>query len=165
MSWIYLRENRERVREALLNGCVDEVVTLRATAFDELAAAMHVFEYWEHLEAIEVAPDKDEDNVPDELLLRELAALPLPRIPNPNQAPTYPSQAYGVLRFLALTVAQIRDGFNDKGVQSPTGKARMRPHHRDTLYHTLKHVKMESPAACRRGNLGLHSIGQVWRYN
>ena len=37
MSWIYLHENRERVRQALLRGHVDEVVTLRATAFDELA--------------------------------------------------------------------------------------------------------------------------------
>jgi len=53
---------------------------LRATAFDELAAAMHKFGYWEQLEAIEIALDKDEDDVPDELLLRELAVLPLLRI-------------------------------------------------------------------------------------
>jgi len=144
MSWIYLQENRERVREALLNGHVDEVVTLRATAFDQLAAAMHTFGYWEQLAAIEVGLDKDDDDVPDGLLLRELAVLPLLRIPNPNQAPTYLFQDYGVLRFLGFTVAQIRDGFSDKGVRSPTGKARMRPHHRDTLYNALKHVKMES---------------------
>jgi hypothetical protein len=144
MSWIYLQENRERVRAALLNGHVDEVVSLRATAFDELAAAMHTFGYWEQLEAIEITLDKDEDDVPDELLLRELAVLPLLRIPNPNQAPTYLFQDYGVLRFLGFTVAQIRDGFNEKGVRSPTGKERMRPHHRDTLYHALKHVKIES---------------------
>jgi hypothetical protein len=152
MSWIYLQENRERVRDGLLNGHVDEVVTLRATAFDELAAAMRVFGYWEQLEAIEVALDKDDDDVPDELLLRELAVLPLLRIPNPNQAPTYLFQDYGVLRFLGFTVAQIRDGFSDKGVQSPTGKARMRPHHRDTLYHALKHVKMESLARFREAH-------------
>ena len=144
MSWMYLQENRERVRAALLNGHVDEVVSLRATAFDELAAAMHTFGYWEQLEAIEITLDKDEDDVPDELLLRELAVLPLLRIPNPNQAPTYLFQDYGVLRFLGFTVAQIRDGFNEKGVRSPTGKERMRPHHRDTLYHALKHVKIES---------------------
>jgi len=144
MSWVYLQENRERVRVALLNGHVDEVVSLRATAFDELAAAMHTFGYWGQLEAIEITLDKDEDDVPDELLLRELAVLPLLRIPNPNQAPTYLFQDYGVLRFLGFTVAQIRDGFNDKGVRSPTGKERMRPHHRDTLYHALKHVKIES---------------------
>jgi hypothetical protein len=38
MSWIYLYENRDGVRQALLKGYVDEVVTLRATAFDEPAA-------------------------------------------------------------------------------------------------------------------------------
>jgi hypothetical protein len=149
MGWIYLQENRDRVRKALLSGHVDEVVTLRATAFDELAAAMHAFGYWEQLESIEVALQKDEDDVPHSLLLRELAVMPLLRIPNPNQAPTYLFQDYGVLRFLGFTVAQIRDGFNDKGVRSPTGKARMRPHHRDTLYHALKHVKMGSLARYR----------------
>jgi hypothetical protein len=152
MSWIYLQENRERVRAALLNGHVDEVVSLRATAFDELAAAMHTFGYWEQLEAIEITLDKDEDDVPDELLLRELAVLPLLRIPNPNQAPTYLFQDYGVLRFLGFTVAQIRDGFNEKGVRSPTGKERMRPHHRDTLYHALKHVKIESLSCFREAH-------------
>jgi hypothetical protein len=144
MGWIYLQENRDRVREALLSRHVDEVITLRATAFDELAAAMHMFGYWAQLESIEVTLDKDEDDVPDELLLRELAVLPLLRIPNPNQAPTYLFQDYGVLRFLGFTVVQIRDGFNEKGVRSPTGKERMRPHHRDTLYHALKHVAIES---------------------
>jgi len=144
MSWIYIQENRDRVREALLSGHVDEVITLRATAFDELAAAMHRFGYWEQLESIQVGLHKDGDDVPDELILRELGVLPLLRIPNPHQAPTYLFQDHGVLRFLGFTVAQIRDGFNEKGVRSPTGKARMRPHHRDTLYHALKHVEMES---------------------
>jgi len=152
MSWIYLHENRERVREALLNGHVDEVVTLRATAFDELASAMHTFGYWKQLEAIEVTLDKDGDDVPDGLLLRELAVLPLLRIPNPNQAPTYLFQDYGVLRFLGFTVAQIRDGFNEKGVRSPTGRERMRPHHRDTLYHALKHVQIESLSRFREAH-------------
>lgn len=82
MGWIYLQENRERVREALLNGHVDEVVTLRATAFDELAAAMHTFGYWEQLAMITVALDKDGDDVPSELLMRELAVLPLLSLPD-----------------------------------------------------------------------------------
>jgi len=149
MSWIYLRENQERVREALQRGRVDEVVTLRATAFDELAAMMHTFGYWEQLEAIEIALDKDEDDVPSELLLRELAVLPLLRIPNPHQAPTYLFQDHGVLRFLGFTVAQIRDGFNNKGRRSTTGKPRMLPHHRDTLYNALKAVQVESVADFR----------------
>ena len=144
MSWIKLTENQERVREALLDGYVDEVVMCRATAFDELAGAMYAFGYWEQLEAIEIDMEKDEDDVPNELLLRELAVLPLLRIPNPHQAPTYLFQDHGVLRFLGFTLAQIRDGFNDKGVRSPTGAPRMRPHHLDTLYNALKGVKIES---------------------
>jgi hypothetical protein len=88
MSWIQLRENRERVLNALSAGHADEVVMGQATAFDELAAAMYTFGYWDQLAAIEADLDKDEDGVPDELLLRELAVLPLLRIPNPHQAPT-----------------------------------------------------------------------------
>jgi hypothetical protein len=144
VSWIELRENRQRVRDALQEGYVDEVVACRATAFDELAGAMTAFGYWEQLESIEVELDKDEDDVPHELVMRELGVLPLLRIPNPHQAPTYLFQDHGVLRFLGFTLAQIRDGFNDKGVRSPTGKARMRPHHRDTLYNALKAIDIES---------------------
>ena len=59
MGWIHLHENRQRVREALQTGYVDKVVTLRATAFDELAAAMYTFGYWEQLECIKVDLDKD----------------------------------------------------------------------------------------------------------
>ena len=69
---------------------------------------------------------------------------PLLRIANPHQAPVYLFQDHGVLRFLGFTVAQIRDGFNDKGVRSRTGKPRMRPHHRDTLYNALKQVEVAS---------------------
>ena len=47
MSWLELRENQERVREALRQGYVDEVVACRATAFDELAGALNTFGYWE----------------------------------------------------------------------------------------------------------------------
>ena len=144
MSWIYLQENQERVREALRAGRVDEVVMLRATEFDKLAAAMHTFGYWDQLTSIQIGMDKDEDDVPDELLVRELAVLPLLRIPNPHQAPVYLFQDHGVLRYLGFTVAQIRDGFNNKGVRSPTGEPRMRPHHRDTLYNALRGVEVES---------------------
>ena len=153
MSWIQLRENQERVREALSAGHADEVVMCQATAFDELAAAMHAFGYWDQLKAIEADLDKDEDDVPNQLLLRELAVLPLLRIPNPHQAPTYLFQDHGVLRFLGFTLAQIRDGFNDKGVRSATGMPRMRPHHRDTLYNLLKAVKIESLDTFREAHM------------
>ena len=170
MGWIYLQENLDRVGEQLLSGHVDEVVTLRATAFDELAAAMHTFGYWKQLEAIEVdleKDEKDEDDVPHQLLMRELAVLPLLRIPNPNQARTYLFQDHGVLRFLGFTVAQIRDGFNEKGVRSPTGKERMRPHHHDTFYHELRHVVPESLAVFRDGHgeaLAEHGLIQGGTY-
>jgi hypothetical protein len=153
MSWIQLRENRERVFDALSAGHVNEVVMCQATAFDELAAAMHAFGYWDQLEAIEAELDKDEDDVPNKLLLRELAVLPLLRIPNPHQAPVYLFQDHGVLRFLGFTLAQIRDGFNDKGVRSARGMPRMRPHHRDTLYNLLKAVNVESLSAFREAHM------------
>jgi hypothetical protein len=152
MSWIQLRENRERVLEALSVGHANEVMMPQATAFDELAAAMHAFVYWDQLEAIEAELDKDEDDVPNRLLLRELAVLPLLRIPNPYQAPVYLFQDHGVLRFLGFTLAQIRDGFNDKGVRSATGMPRMRPHYRDTLYNSLKAVRIESLGAFREAH-------------
>jgi hypothetical protein len=144
MSWIYLRENQERVREALQEGRVDEVVTLRATEFDKLAAAMQMLGYWDQLASIEIGMDKDEDDMPDELLVRELAVLPLLRIPNPYQAPVYLFQDHGVLRYLGFTVAQIRDGFNTKGVRSKAGQPRVLPHHRDTFYNALRAVEIES---------------------
>jgi hypothetical protein len=153
MSWIQLKENQDRVCEALSAGQVDEVIMCQATAFDELAAAMHAFGYWDQLKVIEADLDKDGDDVPNDLLLRELAVLPLLRIPNPYQAPIYLFQDHGVLRFLGFTLAQIRDGFNDKGLRSATGMPRMRPHHRDTLYNLLKAVKIESLDAFREAHM------------
>jgi hypothetical protein len=108
VSWIYLRENPERIRGALLNGHVDEVVALRGTAPDELAAAMHPFGYGEQLAVSKAALDVDGDGVPDEPRLHELAVLPLLCMPNPNQAPTYPFQDRVVPRFLRSTMSQIR---------------------------------------------------------
>lgn len=152
-TWIQLRENQERVEAALRERGVDEVVACRATAFDELAGAMYTFGYWKQLEEIHIALEKDEDDVPNPLVLHELATLPLLCIPNPYQAPTYLFQDVGVLRLLGFTLAQIRDGFNNKGVQSPTGKARMRPHHRDVLYNALKAVEIPSLARFRRAHM------------
>lgn len=152
MAWIELRENRQRVRAALREGAVDEVIACRATAFDELAGAMQTFGYWEQLEEIRIALDKDADDVPNELLRRELAVLPLLRIRNPYQAPTYLFQDEGVLRFLGFTLRQLREGFNTKGVRSSLGKARMRPHHRDTLYNALKAVQVPSLGAFRQAH-------------
>jgi hypothetical protein len=127
-------------------------VPRRSTSWRRRCTPLATGSSWKQLEAIEVTLDKDGDDIPDELLLRELAVLPLLRIPNPNQAPTYLFQDYGVLRFLGFAVTQIREGFNEKGVRSPTGQERMRPHHRDTLYHALKHVKIDSLSRFREAH-------------
>jgi hypothetical protein len=55
-----------------------------------------------------------------------------------------------VLRFLGFSVAQIGEGFNDKGVQSKTGKPRMRPHHRGDLYDARKKVELASVDCFRK---------------
>ncbi len=144
MSWIKLEENRERVLEALESGYVDEVFACRATRFDELAGAMKAFGYFDQLEAIKIDLDKGDEDVPNELVKRELAVLPLLRIPNPHQAPTYLFQDHGVLKFIGFTMRQIGEGFNDKGRRSPRGEPRMKPHHRDTLYNGLKAVVVDS---------------------
>jgi len=41
MTWIKLTKNRKRVREALTDGYVDEVIACRATTFDQLAGVPH----------------------------------------------------------------------------------------------------------------------------
>jgi hypothetical protein len=60
MSWIQLRENRERVLEAVSGGHANEVAMCQAAAFDELAAAMHAPGCWEQLEATEADLHKAE---------------------------------------------------------------------------------------------------------
>jgi hypothetical protein len=144
MSWIRLVENQERVRQALLEHHVDEVVICNTNYFDKMAAAMHEVGYWQHLQKIKIDLDKDGDDVPNDLLVRELAVMPLLRIANPHQAEAFLFQDHGVLRFLGFTLQQVRTGFNSKGVRSPTGRPRMRPHHRDDLYNAAKSVQVNS---------------------
>jgi hypothetical protein len=137
-------ENQERVRQALLEHHVDEVVICNTTYFDKMAAAMEEMGYWHQLQKIRIDLDKDDDDVPNDLLMRELAVMPLLRIANPHQAQAFLFQDHGVLRFLGFTLQQLRSGFNRKGVRSATGRPRMRPHHRDDLYNAAKSVQMDS---------------------
>jgi hypothetical protein len=153
MGWIRLVENQQRVRQALLQGYVDEVVVCNTNCFDKMAGAMYELGYWQSLELVETDLEKDQDDVPNELLFRELAVLPLLRIANPHQAPAFLFQDHGVLRFLGFTIKDIREGFNQKGVKSSAGKERMRPHHRDDLYNALKAVKVKSLEAFRRAHI------------
>jgi len=144
MAWIRLVENQQRVRQALLEHHVDALVICNTNYFDKMAAAMHALGYWQHLELIRIDLDKDGDDVPNELLLRELAVMPLLRIANPHQAEAFLFQDHGVLRFLGFTLQHIRSGFNTKGVRSPSGRPRMLPHHRDDLYNAAKSVQVDS---------------------
>ena len=122
MGWIQLRENRQRVRKALKQGYVDEVVACRATAFDELVGAMNTFGYWEQLEEIEIDLEKDEDDVPSDLLLRELAVLPLLRIPNPHQAPRIYFKTTGCCVFWDSPWPRFGMDSTTRGCGVPRGK-------------------------------------------
>lgn len=153
MGWIRLVENQVRVRQALLQGYVDEVVVCNTNYFDKMAGAMFELGYWQDLACIQVSLEKDADDVPNALLVRELAVLPLLRIPNPHQVPAFLFQDHGVLRFLGFTLQEIREGFNHKGVRSPNGKERMHPHHRDDLYNALKAVQVENLETFRHRHL------------
>jgi len=159
MSWVMLKENRERVLAALRQGYVDEVTLCTVNVFDRLAAALYELGYWKHLELIKIKLEKDQDDVPNELLLRELAVLPLLRIPNPHQAPTFLFQDHGVLRFLGFTARQIREGFNHKGVKGGPETKRMLPHHRDDFYNAIKAVDLESLEDFRRAH-----IRSLWKH-
>ena len=153
MAWIRLVENQERVRRALLAHHVDEVAICNTNYFDKMAAAMHELGYWQHLQKIKIDLDKDGDDVPNDLLVRELAVMPLLRIANPHQAQAFLFQDHGVLRFLGFTLQQMRSGFNRKGVSSPYGRPRMRPHHRDDLYNAAKAVQVDSLDDFRKAHI------------
>ena len=92
------------MREALIDGYVDQLV-----------GVLNAIGGWKRLEEIEVDLEKDKDDVPNELLWRELATLLLLRIPNPPQAPTYLFQNHGVLRFLGFKLREIREGQWQRG--------------------------------------------------
>jgi hypothetical protein len=153
MVWIHLVENQERVRQALREHHVDEVVICNTNYFDKMAAAMQELGYWQHLQKIEIDLDKDGDDVPNDLLVRELAVMPLLRIANPHQAEAFLFQDHGVLRFLGFTLQQVRSGFNSKGVRSPSGRPRMRPHHWDDLYNAAKSVQVDSLDEFRKAHI------------
>lgn len=125
------------MRQALLQGYVDEVVVCNTNCFDKMAGAMYKLGYWQDLESIQVALEKDDDDVPNDLLLRELAVWPLLRIANPHQAPAFLFQDHGVLRFLGFTLQNIREGFNQKGVKVASLEAFRRAHITSLFRHKV----------------------------
>jgi hypothetical protein len=109
-----------------------------------------------------LAPPARAGDVPEEMLLRELAVLPLLDIPNVHQAGRFLLQDPAVLRFLGFTVEQITDGFPHRG---PKGAAR--PHHRDLLYNLLGALRAQDLEAfrcawVRRFARDRHARSSVW---
>ena len=149
MSFRLLRHNQRAVDRALMDGQYDAVVNTSTQRLDEFVGLMHATGLFDLLPLLR--PPTRAGDVPEELLLRELAVLPLLDIPNVHQAGRFLLQDPAVLRFLGFTVEQITDGFPHRG---PKGEAR--PHHRDLLYNLL--------GALRRDNLESFRAAWVRRF-
>jgi hypothetical protein len=125
-----LRHNQRAVDRALAAGEYDAVLNTSTQRLDEFIGLMAATGLFDLLPLL--APPARAGDVPEALLLRELAVLPLLDIPNVHQAGRFLLQDPAVLRFLGFTVEQITNGFPHRG---PQGQAR--PHHRDLLYNLL----------------------------
>lgn len=125
-----LRHNQRAVDRALMAGEYDLVLHTTAQRLDEFVGLMAHTGLFDLLPLL--APAGRAGDVPEEMLLRELAVLPLLNIPNVHQAGRFLLQDPAVLRFLGFTVEQIQDGFPHRGRQGVA-----RPHHRDLLYNLL----------------------------
>jgi hypothetical protein len=119
-----------------MDGEYDLVLNTAVQRLDEFVGLMAKTGVFDLLPLL--APAGRAGDVPEEMLLRELAVLPLLDIPNVHQAGRFLLQDPAVLRFLGFTVEQIQDGFPHRGRQ---GKAR--PHHRDLLYNLLGTLREE----------------------
>lgn len=133
MGFQLLRRNQRAVDRALLDGHYDAVLNTSTQRLDEFVGLMLETGLFDQLPLLQ--PSGRCGDVPEALLLRELAVLPLLDIPNIFQAERFLLQDAAVLHFLGFTVAQIQDGFPHRGRQ---GQAR--PHHRDLLYNLLKAI-------------------------
>jgi hypothetical protein len=136
MAWRLLRHNQRAVDRALMDGQYDLVLNTSVQRLDEFVGLMQATGLFDLLPLL--IPSGRAGDVPEELLLRELAVLPLLDIPNVHQAGRFLLQDPAVLHFLGFTVEQLRDGFPHRGRQ---GQAR--PHHRDLLYNLLGVLKQE----------------------
>jgi hypothetical protein len=137
-----LRHNQRAVDRALTEGAYDAVVNTSTQRLDQFVGLMQATGLFDLLPLL--APAARAGDVPEEMLLRELAVLPLLEIPNVHQAGRFLLQDPAVLRFLGFTVEQITAGFPHRG---PKGQAR--PHHRDLLYNLLGSLRAEELEAFR----------------
>jgi len=155
-----LRHNQKAVDRALLAGEYDFVLNTSAQRLDEFVGLLQTLGLFDLLPRL--IPSGRAGDVPEELLLRELAVLPLLDIPNVHQAGRFLLQDPAVLHFLGFTAAQLRDGFPHRGRQ---GQAR--PHHRDLLYNLLGSLRAENleqfrAAWVRRFAQDRHCRSGVW---
>ena len=160
MAFQLLRHNQRAVDRALQDGAYDLVLHTTHQRLDEFVGLMASTGLFELLPLL--APPGRAGDVPEELLLRELAILPLLDIPNVYQAERFLLQDAAVLRFLGFTVEQIRDGFPHRGRQGAA-----RPHHRDLLYNLLGALRREDldrfrAAWVRRFARDRHCRSGVW---
>lgn len=144
MRFRLLRHNQRAVDRALMDGTYDTVLNTSVQRLDQFVGLMQATGLFDLLPLL--APPSRAGDVPEEMLLRELAVLPLLDIPNVHQAGRFLLQDPAVLRFLGFTVEQITDGFPHRGRQ---GQAR--PHHRDLLYNLLATLRVQDLETFRAG--------------
>jgi hypothetical protein len=160
MSIRLLRRNQRVVDQALLDGEYDAVFNTATQRLDEFVGLMVATSLFDQLALLQ--PPGRCGDVPEELLLRELAVLPVLDIPNIHQAERFLLQDPAVLHFLGFTLEQIQNGFPHRGRQ---GQAR--PHHRDLLYNLLKAIPETGIEAFRAAYVrhwaqGRHARARTW---
>lgn len=144
MAFRLLRHNQKAVDRALMDGEYDLLLNTCVQRLDEFIGLMDATGVFELLPLL--APPGRAGDIPEALLLRELAVLPLWDIPNVHQAGRFLLQDAAVLRFLGFTGEQIQDGFPHRGRQGDA-----RPHHRDLLYNLLGALRGEDLERFRAG--------------
>ena len=160
MSIRLLRRNQRVVDQALLDGEYDAVFNTATQRLDEFVGLMVATGLFDQLPLLQ--PPGRCGDIPEELLLRELAILPVLDIPNIHQAERFLLQDPAVLHFLGFTLEQIQNGFPHRGRQ---GQAR--PHHRDLLYNLLKAIPETAIEAFRAAYVrqwaqGRHTRARTW---
>ena len=155
-----LRRNQRVVDRALLDGEYDAVFQTTTQRLDEFVGLMASTGLFDQLPLLQ--PPGRCGDVPEELLLRELAVLPLLDIPTIHQAEQFLLQDPAVLHFLGFTLEQIQHGFPHRGRQ---GQAR--PHHRDLLYNLLKaipaaNIEAFRAAYVRQWGRSRHARARTW---
>ena len=160
MTFRLLRHNQRAVDRALAAGEYDAVANTVVQRLDQFVGLMQTTGLFELLPLL--APPARAGDVPEEMLLRELAVLPLLDIPNVHQAGRFLLQDPAVLRFLGFTVEQITRGFPHRGCQGDA-----RPHHRDLLYNLLGALRQQDletfrAAYVRRWAGAGHCRSGVW---